>query len=263
MSAPELARLQDLLQGYILRGAAGAEALVAGDARADAATRLGVYGDAYRLRLLEVLGSDYPVLRALAGEERFDALGLAYIEAHPSDTPSARWFGRHLPDFLRRDPDAAGEPILAELARFEWSQGEVFDAPGAEALELQAVAAVPPENWPAMRLLLNPASRRLDLRWNAPDLFKAHQAGKPLPAPRRKRQLQHWLLWRDAGLDLRWRPLSGDEAAALDAAAEGRSFGEICELLCEWTEPEQAPTQAAGLLKRWVVDGVVVELDQG
>lgn len=258
MSA-RLSALQRQFQQQVLEGG-DAEKLVKGDARADAAVRLGVYAEAYRLRLLEVLGNDYPVLKQLAGEETFEQLGRAYIESHPSLTASVRWFGRFMPEFLSGLPEGS-VPAYAELALFEWKQGETFDAPDADAIGIEAVAAVPPEYWPEMRFVLHPALRRLDLLWNVPALFQAHQAEKPLPAPACGEEPRAWLLWRGAELDIRWRSLAADEAAALDAAAEGRSFGGLCELLCEWVEAEQAAGHAAGLLKRWIVDGLVTELE--
>jgi len=256
-----LVTTQRRLQDYLLRGTGAAEDLVAADARADASTRLGVYADAYRLRLLDVLGNDYPTLRAAAGAGSFERIGRAYIEAHPSDTPSVRWFGRHLPEFLRQSPGWERHELLAELAAFEWRKGEVFDAPEATPLELAAVAAVPPESWPEMRLLPQPALRRLDLRWNVPALCQAQEAQQKLPQAIAAAAPVRWLLWRDAELDIRWRSLGEDEGAALDAALEGASFGAICELLCQWVEAEQAPMHAAGLLKRWIFDGLLVELE--
>lgn len=261
MTGPALRHSQQRFQDYLLRLTGAAEDLVASDARADAATRLGVYADAYRLRLLEVLGRDYPALAALAGSATFERIGRAYIETHPSDTPSVRWFGRHLPAFLGESRGWPQHELLAELAAFEWSKGAVFDAPEAGALEIAAVAAVPPESWPEMRLLLQPALRRLDLRWNVTELCQAQEAQQDLPEPRQAQDTVHWLLWRDAALDIRWRSLGADEAAALDAALAGGGFGEICELLCQWVEPEEAAMHAAGLLKRWIFDGLVVELE--
>ncbi|HWY24313.1 MAG TPA: DNA-binding domain-containing protein [Nevskia sp.] len=297
MTAPALAQSQQLFQDYLLRGASSADELVAADAKADATTRLGVYADAYRLRLLEVLGNDYPALRAFAGAESFERIGRAYIETHPSDTPSVRWFGRHLPEFLRATEVPAALPptdvplphrgrgegqarsawrgegarraaqgwdryeLLAELAAFEWSKSEVFDAPEAQTLEIAAVAAVPPESWPEMRLLTQPALRRLDLRWNVTVLCQAQEAQQELPQAEAAGEMVHWLLWRDAELDIRWRSLGEDEAAALDAALGGASFGAICELLCQWVEAGDAAMHAAGLLKRWIFDGLVTELE--
>jgi len=256
-----LANLQGQFQDYVLGAKPGIETAVIGNDRGDARTRLNVYADAYRLRLLEALGNDYEALRLFLGADKFEQLGRAYIEAHPSDTASVRWFGRHLPEFLGATPGYAARPVLRELALFEWGKGEVFDAPDDAPLLIEAIAAVPPESWPEMRLLPHPTLRRLDLRWNVPAICLACEMQKKAPKARAKAQAVPWLLWRDEALDIRWRALRADEAAAIDAMRAGRSFGELCELLCEWVEPEQAAMHAAGLLKRWVFDRLIVDLD--
>jgi hypothetical protein len=260
-AAPPLAKLQQQFQDYVLRGADGVAGVVKSDARGDAAMRLDVYADAYRLRLLEVLGRDYEALQRFLGPKAFERLGRVYIQAHPSDTPSVRWFGRHLPEFLCTAPAYAARPVLGELALFEWKKGEVFDAPEAEPLPLEEIAAVPPQDWPRMHLLLHPSLRRLNLRWNVPAICQAYDRGDKTPRTRAKGQALPWLMWRDAELNISWRPLEADEAAALDAVSAGRSFGELCELLCRWVEPEEAAMHAAGLLKRWVIDRLVVGVE--
>ncbi len=261
MKPPALADLQQQFQHYILSNTPGIDTAVIANARGDAHARLAVYADAYQLRLLEALGNDYEALRQILGARRFERLGRAYIEAHPSDTASVRWFGRHLPQFLRDTAPYAARPVLAELARFEWNKGEVFDAPDAEPLNLEAVAAVPPQDWPRMHLLPHPGLRRLDLRWNVPAMCQACEAQNPLPRARPRKQPRPWLLWRDEALDIRWRPLAADDAAALDGLGQGHSFGELCELLCEWVKPDHAALHAAGLLKRWIVDGLIVRIE--
>lgn len=258
---PALSAVQGQFQDYVLGAVPGIEALVIGNERGDAQTRLGVYADAYRLRLLEILGNDYEALRLFLGADKFERMGRAYIEAHPSDTASVRWFGRHLPEFLRDAPGYAARPVLAEMARFEWSKGEVFDAPDAEPLPIATIAAVAPESWPHMHLQPHPALRRLDLRWNVPAICLAYEARQAVPKHRARAQHLPWLLWRDEALNIRWRPLGADEAAAIDALCAGGSFGQICELLCQWVEPEQAAMHAAGLLKRWVVDRLIADLE--
>src|SRR5882757_3451378 len=151
MNAPlktsALAALQEQFQSYVLGAAPGIEAAVIGNDKSDARAPLNVYADAYRLRLLEVLGNDYEALRLFLGADKFERMGRAYIEAHPSDTASVRWFGRHLAEFLNNTAGYAARPVLGELALFEWKKAEVFDSPDAEPVALEAIAAVPPESW--------------------------------------------------------------------------------------------------------------------
>lgn len=256
--APGVATVQGRLQANILRGAPEIESLVVGDATADARTRLGIYVDAYRLRLLEVLRNDFPVLLARLGLEEFERLGRGYIEAQGSDTPSVRWFGRHFAAHLRAVRPRRTE--LAELAAFEWAQGEVFDAPDAAAVTLGEMARVPATAWAQMRVLPHPSLRTLELRSNAPALAAAHAAGSPLPRAKTAAAPGTWALWR-RNLEIRWRTLADDEAAALEAVRAHASFGEVCERLCEWIEPDAVALHAAGLLKRWIGDEWVAEIE--
>lgn len=254
--APGIAPLERSFQEYVLRAAPGIEAWVAASAQVGTTERLRVYSDAYRLRLLEVLGKDYPALCALIGAAQFDRLGRAYIGAHPSDTPSVRWFGRHLPAFLRRRAPYARRPVLAEMAQFEWRQGEAFDAPDVPVLSVDQIASIPAKDWARMRLVTHPSLRRLDFRWNAPALWEPLHAGRKAGRPRASATATPWVLWRK-GLAVRWRSLARDEAAALDAATAGRTFAAICEVIGVRTAQDKAAPRAASLLKRWVSEGLI------
>jgi hypothetical protein len=55
--------------------------------------------------------------------------------------------------------------------------------------------------------------------------------------------------------------MSLPEAAALEAARRGRSFGEICEDLAAWLPREEVPAAAAGFLGAWADSGVIIGLE--
>ncbi|HQU15882.1 MAG TPA: DNA-binding domain-containing protein [Gammaproteobacteria bacterium] len=254
--------LQEVFQAYVLSGdAAAIEARVTGSRRATALTRLGVYGEAYALRLLEALESDYPVLRAVVGEGGFEALGRRYIVGHPSHHFSIRWFGGDLARLLR-DAGLGERPWLAELAAFEWAMTEVFDAADAPTLVVEEMAAVPPEQWPGMRLIVHPSLRRLDLRWDVTRVWKAVKADEPPPVPVRTTKPVAWVLWR-RDLTNYFRSLPEDAAWALDAVRDGATFSDLCQGVCEWVAEADAPLQAAGLLKGWVTDGLISRVEPG
>ena len=69
----------DGLQDRILRGDGAIFARVRG---ADAGQRLRIYADAYRLRLAEVLGNDFPATRNALGEAAFEGVAERYLRAH-------------------------------------------------------------------------------------------------------------------------------------------------------------------------------------
>ncbi|MDQ3960223.1 MAG: hypothetical protein M3255_08100, partial [Pseudomonadota bacterium] len=52
-----------------------------------------------------------------------------------------------------------------------------------------------------------------------------------------------------------------DEAWAVDAAKAGKTFGAICEGLCQWHQDTEVALQAASLLRKWVTEGWVAGID--
>lgn len=254
-----LARLQDGFQHYLLTLEDGFAAEIIGTGRIDAATRLGIYADAYRLRLLEALETDFPGLLALVGAEEFDRLGRRYIDRHPSAHFSIRWFGRHLAGFLRTTPPYDEHPAVAEMAAFEWAMTEAFDAADAAAVTVADMAALPAEAWADLRFTTHPTLQRLDLSWNVTAIWNAINADQDPPDPEPGEFPCAWLVWRQ-DLGTRFRSLDVAEAWALDALARGANFAALCEGLCEWIAPGHAAAQAAGLLKRWIEDGLIAGL---
>lgn len=248
-----LITVQGAMCDWLLDGNSAITKLIAGD-HTDA--RLRIYADAYRLRLLDVLGNDFPATKAVLGDDMFASLGRDYLQAHPSRQPSVRHFGHAFADWLATREEFP--PALSQLARFEWTQGECFDARDAPVLDLEAVAHLPADAWPGLHLSLHPATRLVNLACNAPALISALGAGTTLPALHAEPDAV-WLLWRSAG-DVYWRRLESDETLALQAVCDGEPFAVICERM-DALHPNDGPLRAASLLKRWLVDGLLAAPD--
>jgi hypothetical protein len=255
----DLARLQEAFQDYVLRGEGPFLAEVTDGARTDALTRLGVYVAAYRLRLIEALETDFVALRAVLGPGRFESLCRAYIDAYPSDHYSLRYFGRHLARFLAQTEPWRNEPLLAELARFEWALVDAFDAADSEVATPQDMAGFSPEQWPGLVFRPHASVQRLDLEWNVPFLWQANDRKQALPAAERAPHLLGWVVWRQ-GLQNYFRSLDAAEAFALDAVLRGDYFAAICEGLTEWIDAQNVAAHAAGLLRLWLTDGLIREI---
>ena len=257
--------LQDLqsdFQSFLRHGDESMLRRASGTAKVSAQTRLAIYYDAYRLRLLEALDSNYPVLHAWIGDEEFEKLGLAYLDAHPSMHFSIRYFGHRLPEYLITSEMYCGKSYLGEMAALEWAISEAFDAPDSPVMRLDDVATIPPDAWPGMCIQLHAAVHRLDLRWNVPPVWKAIKAEQAPEALKAAEWPQPWLVWRQ-DLNTFFRSLSVDEAWALDTVRSGKSFAAMCEGLCEWIDAQNVAGHAAGLLKRWVTDGMTSAIDLG
>jgi hypothetical protein len=253
----DLARVQGEFQEYLLRGTRAIEARVVGSARVPIETRLGIYAGAYGSRLIDALGSSYPALAALLGEEDFQALGAKYVRAHDSPYFSIRSYGDALEEFLGAHADYADAPVLAELARFEWMLCAVFDAADTEPLGAAPLAARAPAEWPELRFTFHPSVHRVALRWNAPQLWKALTDGGERPELRVAAEPVEWLAWR-RDLKTWFRSLEPAEARILDAARNGESFGGLCERLAASHGAERTAAEAAALLARWLGDGLIV-----
>lgn len=253
-----LADIQEAFQRFLLTADSGIESHVVGTQRVSVETRLGIYGDGYRSRLIEVLQSSYPVLANLLGEADFHTLAAKYVATHESTFFSIRYYGDELADFLAADADYSGAPLLAELARWEWALAAAFDAADAEPVDSGVFAQVAPEDWAELRFEWSASVQVVPLEWNVPELWKAVTEETESPEPRL--QPACWLIWRRE-LQIYFRPLTAEEAAVIAASRAGQSFGELCVLLCEHLDESEASLHAAGFLRGWVQAGLIVKAD--
>ena len=58
--------------------------------------RIEIYNKQYWFRLIDCLYDDYPGLLGVLGKRRFNAMGRAYLEAHPSRSYTLRNLGSRL-----------------------------------------------------------------------------------------------------------------------------------------------------------------------
>jgi hypothetical protein len=252
----DLASLQRAFQRHVYRPGRAMERAVLATPRAAAARRLGVYANAYRSRLVEALGKDYPGLQGVLGERGFDRMMHEFITAHPSRFPNLRWYGGELARFLARSPRWRRQPLLAELARFEWALGLAFDAADAPPATAQEVARVPAADWPGMRLRLHPSVRLLWLRSNAPQVWRAASAGRKSPAAASGLRPSAWLVWRK-GHQPFYRSLAPEEAWALSAVARGRDFAALSGGLRRFVGAGRAAQASAQFLRNWLAEGLI------
>ena len=70
------------------------------------------------------------------------------------------------------------------------------------------------------------------------------------------------LIWR-RGSSPHFRSLAALEAAALDGLAQGLSFAALCQALSERFPETDIASEAGGLLRRWVEEGLLAGLTRG
>lgn len=246
----KLGEVQRAFQRYVLESSAlEAGRLFAPADGAALATRMGIYHDAYRLRLIEALRSDHPVLHDLLGAADFEAAARAYIDRHRSPYYNVRWYGGDLADFLQTTAPWSERPWLAEMARFEWSMLAAFDAADSDVLKAEAMARFAPGDWPGLRFSAHPSVRLLALAFETPALWKTHKAGGEVRGVKPAMLRGDWLIWRRQR-ETYFRSLARDESQVLRSLLDGESFATICEQVAD-TDGDAA-LRAASFLKTWI-----------
>lgn len=153
-SAQELKGLQRLMAGVIMRPLTRsvgmrmrwrdgrsmrrvASSFVKPNDRLSSFERLEIYNRQYWFRVLDSFYEDFPGLRAVMGDRRFDAMAEAYLARHPSSCFTMRNLGSRLGEFLQEEPRWIAErPVMArDMARFEWAQVVAFDGEARPVLK--------------------------------------------------------------------------------------------------------------------------------
>lgn len=239
---------------------------IVGDEKASATERMGFYHDAYRLRLIEVMQSDYPGLYRWLGDEQFASLVRAYLKVCPSRYRSIRWFGVNLPAFIQTHlSHHADADRLYEMALFEKQQNDVFDEADIEPMSVETLASVAPEDWGGLHFSFVPACRLVSLHYQVPQLWRALQDASEGESGAEQLSFGDagdavaWLVWRKQ-LNPHWRALAGDEVAALSMMMAGENFAMVCEALAEVLPEEDVPERAVMILRALIDDGVIAGL---
>jgi Putative DNA-binding domain len=217
---------------------------------------LGIYRDAYVLRLIDVVGNDHELLSAYLGDERFRTMVRAYIAICPSKHPNARWFARRLPEFLQSCEPYANHPVLAELAALERALNDAFDGVDAPVLRMADLAAFPPAVWAKLSFVCHPTAACLSVKTNVGAIWTALKAGNEPPPCSLAKEPVRILVWRHDRTSM-FRELSAEEAMMWLEAEKGARFGELCEMLATFDDPAGAPVRAAGYLKTWLESGLL------
>jgi len=219
--------------------------------------QLAIYQNAYALRLIEALRSNYPALHQLLGDDDFDMLAQRYLAQHPSDTASIRWFGDRVGEFMLSEKPFALCPAMSDLARFEWALRHTVDAADAERITFDFMQQLTADRWGTLTFDLHPSMTMLQLGWNAPVIWKALTSDQEPPSP--ESETLTWLVFRDNELITQWRSSDADEAVALSIFRGGGDFDAVCDFTAQRLGEDVAAITAASWLKQWISEGVLIK----
>ena len=215
--------------------------------------RLAVYSDGYYLRLVDILAKNFPMLKLFCGEDKFDDAAFAYLSEHPSRDYSLYQLGKYFSIFL--GSYFSSEPVISELAAFEWAFHEVLLAGNARRIGTQALLDLTPEQWPAIKLVLHPAIRFLHLKLNTPIIWRALHNQQDLP--KLESSPCDYLIWR-FHLAPYFCALNPEQKHIFTSIQAGSCFAEICENLIGHMPEEEIGGFVAGVLQQWLKSGVFI-----
>jgi hypothetical protein len=208
------------------------DALVSGGSL-DAAERVHIYAEMYRLRTRDALREDFPHVAELLGDA-WDATVDAYVDQFHSEHPSLHRLGRSFARFLH---GRKGRADLVDLAALEWARSEVFVEVDSKLATQADIAALGPEKLPEAKLTLAKSLRLLELAYDVDAVWRAMDKQKRPPAPRKKPL--NLVVWRkgDAAFHV---AIEADELAALLKASSGQTVAAVLESFAGRADPAKA-----------------------
>lgn len=144
MTKPTLDQLQRSFADVVTEGADLAtlvDRIVPGGTL-DAAAAIDVYRGAYSARLCDQLGETYEAVWWVLGDERFFALGRAFVAAHRSTSHNLSDYGEHFAAFLETTDEAREFSFLPALARLEWRLTRLFHEADEAPVDASGLASV-------------------------------------------------------------------------------------------------------------------------
>lgn len=143
--------------------------------RLSSVERLEIYNRVYWFRILSSLADDFPGLRAIVGQRRFDKLITAYLTDRPSQSFTLRDLGSRLESWLSEHPQFTPktERIALDMVRLEWADIDVFDSAELPRMESGGLAKLGDDPF----LHLQPYLRLLDLRYPVDELLLSIRSG--------------------------------------------------------------------------------------
>jgi hypothetical protein len=184
----ELAAIQSALAELLRRPSAlvadpaatsRASAIASGNARLSPVEQVDIYREQFFLRHVDSLREDFRSIEHRIGDEAFEELVRAYLDAHPPSSFTLRDLGAEMAAFLATRSPWSDDRLLVDLARVEWAFVDAFDAADAPPFDPTSLAGVPEEAWPDARISLDPSVQRLALGTAAHEYRNAVRALDP------------------------------------------------------------------------------------
>ncbi len=146
-----------------------ADAIIAPNDRLTSLERLEIYNRQYWFRIIGALTEDFPGVRAIVGDKRFERIAHDYLNQTGSHSFTLRNLGSKLPQWLARHRSyiRGVETLAIEMAKLEWAEIETFDGADEPILKVEDLSTVGANPF----FLLQPYIQLLELSYPADDVL--------------------------------------------------------------------------------------------
>jgi len=138
--------------------------------------RIAVYRNNVLCNYRKALAATYPVVKRLVGAPFFDAAVEHFVRAYPSKSGDVNRYGGEFAMFLESYRPAHDLAYLPDVGRLEWAIDQAGIASDAPPLDLEALAAVPPDKQGLLRFALHPSLALIRSRYPILHLWRVNQA---------------------------------------------------------------------------------------
>jgi hypothetical protein len=231
--------------------------------------RLEIYNRQYWFRVLSAFSEDFPGLRAVLGQRRFDAMAKAYLIANPSRSFTLRNLGARLESWLRKNPKWASSnlDLALDIVRLEWADIEAFDGKAEPPLRPEDLAS---SAGPRLKLTLQPYVQLLSFRFPVDDLllevrkedddtdfasnaFTERKKRKRVRAVAKLKPAQIFLAVHRIDYSVYFRRLDEEEFSILTTLRQGKTLSAAVESAFRKSKvaPEQRPLRVQTWFQTW------------
>ena len=201
---------------------------------APAPKRFAVYRNNVTVSLVEALGATFVSVKALVGEDFFNAMARDYVRSTPPASPLLAQYGRTFPQHISGFEPANGLPFLYDVARLDRAWLDAYHAADVAAVPAHEFAAIDPGQLESIRLEPTPATMLVHSTYPVVSLWTAGRDNRPAAGIDPGRS-EGALVTRPK-LTVMVTSCSPGVTAFFKALLAGKTLGEAAEAGAEFTE---------------------------
>jgi hypothetical protein len=250
-----LAKLQLQFQNQILGVDSDVINLIQSTHSLSAKTRVMIYANSYYAKMVDILRDQFPLLKRYMGEQRFTKMAQEYVDKYPSKFYSLRWYGDKIPQFIKQ----YNQPILVELAKFEWADNILYDAPDNQIIDKNDFAQIPQDKWGNMTFEFQNNLALHKYRYDIPTLWQHLTHQQKLAKTYLNKEMCYVLFWR-RNRKTQHKKLSKNDFTILHLALSGATFTALCDQIITFTSLTEFPNVIATTINTWISMGIIKQI---